>query len=178
MSARLLPGTFIPSLAIENMTAADAILRQCYGDEVADQFFKLANNTAFIEGTREASPMAEWIASRSLGTIKHHQWGAARVERACHGPVRVVSLGYDAPGSEQAKAVATARYGSRLNLLTIGYINGNKHVEHVIRDIASSPVLQENVVSARGKNRARHGAGAFAACRFAGDQSPDFRRGR
>ena len=132
--------------ALDNMTAADAILRQCYGDEVANQFFKFPNNAAFIEGTREASPMTEWIASYSLGVITHSQWGTARVERACRGPVRVVSLAYDAPGSEQAKAVETARYGSRLNLLTIGYINRNKRVDQVIRAIASSPVLRENVV--------------------------------
>lgn len=132
--------------AQRDLAHAGVLLRQLYGSDVANRFFKFPNNSAFIEGTRDIAPMSEWIASQALGVITHSRWGTPRVAAACTGPVRVVPLAYDAPGIPLSTASQVTKYPGRLNLLTIGYINRNKRADQVIRAIASSPMLRANVV--------------------------------
>ena len=132
--------------AQKNMDRADAILKHWYGDEMAKRFFGFANNQAFIEGTIDKAPLTEWIASQALGVITHSHWGMPRVVSSCLGAIRVVPLPYDAPGkSAPAMRYEPNKFG-RLKLLTIGHINRNKRAANVIRAIASSPLLRQNVV--------------------------------
>lgn len=132
--------------AQKNMDAANSILKHWYGDDVVKRFFKYPDNPAFIEGTKDKAPLSEWIASQALGVITHSRWGTPRLARSCAGPVSVVPLAYDAPGESLATSGYEPNKFGRMKLLTIGHINGNKRVANVIRAIAASPLLKQNVV--------------------------------
>jgi len=109
-------------------------------------FFKFTSNQEFIEGTRDQAPLTEWIVSQALGVITHSRWGTPRIVRSCPGSVQVVPLAYDAPGeSKVTQAYEPNKFG-RMKLLTVGHVNRNKRVADVIRAIASSPLLRQNVV--------------------------------
>ncbi|QIN62864.1 Glycosyl transferases group 1 [Caballeronia sp. SBC1] len=129
-----------------NMDAANSILQHLYGDDVATRFFKYPDNHAFLEGTKDKAPLIEWIASQALGVITHSHWGTPRLKRSCAGPVRVVPLAYDAPGESLVSTDYQPNKFGRMKLLTIGHINRNKRVDNVIRAIAASPLLKQNVV--------------------------------
>jgi glycosyltransferase involved in cell wall biosynthesis len=132
--------------AQKNMDAANSILKHWYGDDVVKRFFKYPDNRAFIEGTKDKAPLTEWIASQALGVITHSRWGTPRLTRSCAGPVSVVPLAYDAPGETLATSDYEPNKFGRMKLLTIGHINRNKRVANVIRAIAASPLLKQNVV--------------------------------
>jgi len=132
--------------AQENMDAANSILKHWYGDNVVKSFFKYPDNAAFIEGTKDEAPLVEWITSQALGVITHSRWGTPRLIRSCAGPVHVVPLAYDAPGESTMTPDYEPNKFGRMKLLTIGHINRNKRVASVIRAIASSPLLKQNVV--------------------------------
>jgi len=132
--------------AQEHMDAADSILKHWYEDDVVKRFFKYPDNSAFINGTKDKAPLTEWIASQALGVITHSRWGTPRLIRSCAGPVRVVPLAYDAPGEALATSDYEPNQFGRMKLLTIGHINRNKRVANVIRAIAGSPLLKQNVV--------------------------------
>lgn len=122
---------------------ADATLRAWYGDEVARRFFGYHNSETFIEGTREASPMTEWICSMAHGVITHSSWAVERVLNSCPGPVCVVPLAYDAQNI--AKSHTTSDDGN-FRILTVGHVNSNKRVASVIRAIGNSPLLRQRSV--------------------------------
>jgi glycosyltransferase involved in cell wall biosynthesis len=126
-----------------NREKADSILRESYGEEVARRFFNFNNGETLIEDTKDCAPMTEWIASQAVGVVTHSHWGVPRVAASCPGPVRVVPLAYDAP--IVLHGAVPNSYG-RMRLLTIGHINPNKRVANVIRAIAASTVLRQNVV--------------------------------
>jgi len=124
---------------------ADAILWTWYGDDIASRFFGFANSEAFIENTRDVSPMTEWICSMAQGVITHSDWGCERVLNSCPGPVRVVPLAYDAPGASTSGNRSRHADNESLWILTIGHINPNKRVESVIRAIGDSLLLRQRV---------------------------------
>lgn len=95
---------------------------------------------------KDKAPLIEWIASQALGVITHSHWGTPRLKRSCAGPVRVVPLAYDAPGESLVSTDYQPNKFGRMKLLTIGHINRNKRVDNVIRAIAASPLLKQNVV--------------------------------
>ncbi|SOE69837.1 Glycosyltransferase involved in cell wall bisynthesis [Burkholderia sp. D7] len=131
--------------AEKNMESANSILKHWYGDAVAARYFNFASSDEFIEDSKNNAPLTEWIASQALSVITHSHWGTPRVIRACSGRVRVVPLAYDAPGgSALAQNYVPNKFG-RMKLLTIGHINRNKRAANVIRAIASSPLLRQNV---------------------------------
>ncbi|RDI58543.1 glycosyltransferase [Microvirga subterranea] len=126
---------------------AEATLRAWYGNDVASRFFGYSTSDAFIEGTREASPMTEWIGSMAYGVITHSNWGIERVVNSCPGPVEVVPLAYNiiAPlGSESIETRSTA-VAPRFELLTIGHVNSNKRARSVIQAIGNSGTLREKM---------------------------------
>lgn len=124
---------------------ADAVLRTWYGDDIANRFFDFSNREAFIEGTRDASPMIEWICSMAQGVITHSSWGCERVLNSCPGPVRVVPLAYDAPDASTSGNRSQPADNESLWILTFGHINPNKRVESVIRAIGDSLLLRQRV---------------------------------
>jgi glycosyltransferase involved in cell wall biosynthesis len=125
---------------------ADAILTQWYGPDITERFFKFPDDQAFIEATKVAAPLTEWIASQATGVVTHSHWGVPQVSRACAGPIRVVPLAYDAPDAvAESRAYVANEYG-RMKLLTIGHVNANKRASSVIRAIASSETLRRNLV--------------------------------
>jgi glycosyltransferase involved in cell wall biosynthesis len=127
----------------EHRQEADATLYAWYGDEAARRFFNYPNSEAFIEGTRNASPMTEWICSMAHGVITHSNWEIERVLNSCPGPVYIVPLAYDAPENLSKNSVTHSSDSGRFKILTIGHINPNKRVASVIRAIGNSPLLRQ-----------------------------------
>lgn len=123
---------------------AERVLAQWYGDEAATDFFSASNSQAFFEKAARSYPMTEWICAMAYCVVSHSRWGMPRVARACAGPVRVLSLPYDAPGAS-ADTHRGTRAGGIINILTIGHANPNKRIESVIRAIGSSAALRDAV---------------------------------
>lgn len=124
---------------------ARTILRTWYGEEMSRRYFAFSDSDAFIEGTREAAPLTEWICSMAQGVISHSRWGIERVMRSCPGPVRVVPLAYSAPTLGSGDDLSDVQH-SKFNILTVGHVNPNKRVAQVINAIGSSQFLRQNSV--------------------------------
>jgi glycosyltransferase involved in cell wall biosynthesis len=124
---------------------ARTALKTYYSDEAAERFFSISGNEAFIELTKDQSPMTEWICSMASGVMTHSNWGCDRVLSSCPGPVRVVPLAYDCPGLSLAGTKQKRAPTTKLKLLTIGHVNPNKRVEACIKAIAANPTLREAV---------------------------------
>jgi glycosyltransferase involved in cell wall biosynthesis len=122
---------------------ADAILRNWYTPEVADQFFSYKNGESFIEGMHATSPMTEWICSMAQSTITHSDWGIERVLNSCAGQVRVVPLAYE---SKLIKNNVSTAKNDKLRILTVGHINKNKRAANVIRAIGKNRLLCKKVI--------------------------------
>lgn len=122
---------------------AVSMLRNWYGPDIASRFFGYTSSDTFLEGTRNSSPMTEWLCSMAYSVITHSSWGVERVLKSCPGPVYVVPLAYDAP--EYQISTPALKYGGRhqFELLTVGHINSNKRIASVIRAIGSSPTLRQ-----------------------------------
>ena len=125
---------------------ADATLRAWYGDEVAQRYFRFQTSEAFIDGTRDAAPMTDWICSMAHGVVTHSSWGIERVLKSCPGPVYVIPLAYDAPKNVLNHASTHSSFSDPFRILTIGHINQNKRVASVISAIGTSPVLRKGSV--------------------------------
>jgi glycosyltransferase involved in cell wall biosynthesis len=139
-------GHLFYSWAEKNRDAANSLLLQWYGEEGARIFFDPSTNPDFIARTWNVAPMTEWICSQAIGVVTHSRWGTPRVIRSCPGPVAVVPLAYDAPGSFSVAPTRSAQQTNTFKLLTIGHINPNKRVASVIRAIGSSPILRARCV--------------------------------
>ncbi|WP_084236471.1 glycosyltransferase [Hydrogenophaga taeniospiralis] len=124
---------------------AQTVLEHWYGIEAAGQFFGFPDGESFIEGTREITPMTEWICSQADGVITHSHWGCDRVLNSCSGPVRVVPLAYDAPIRAANASDTASAEAITLKLLTIGNVNSNKRVSSVIQAIGRSHLLKQRV---------------------------------
>jgi glycosyltransferase involved in cell wall biosynthesis len=122
---------------------ATTTLRAWYGDEIQNQFFSHSNGEDFLEHTRDAAPMTEWICSIALGVITHSSWAIDRVLHSCPGPVYVVPLAYDAP---QHSTVSGNIDHDAFKILTIGHVNPNKRINSVVHAIGNSALLRERVV--------------------------------
>jgi glycosyltransferase involved in cell wall biosynthesis len=139
-------GHLFQGWANTNRQEADAILTQWYGPDITERFFEFPDGQAFIDATKDAAPLTEWIASQATGIVTHSHWGVPPLRRACAGPIRVVPLAYDAPKAVAgSQAYVPNEYG-RMKLLTIGHVNANKRASSVIRAIAGSEVLRRNLV--------------------------------
>lgn len=125
---------------------ADAVLRNWYGDEISSRFFGYSSSEEFIEGTRDSSPMTEWICSVACSVMTHSTWGVERVLKSCPGPVYVTPLAYDAPKNRPITHSFSGHDINQFRLLTIGHINSNKRVASVIRAIGNSPTLRQRTV--------------------------------
>lgn len=139
-------GHLFTGWAEHHMKEARSTLRAWYGDESADRFFNYHSSDTFIAGTKDTTPMTEWVASMGHAIITHSNWGLSRVLGACPGPVEVVPLAYDThrdvggpvPPPLQDTSPASFR------VLTVGHVNPNKRAESVIRAIGNSPILREH----------------------------------
>lgn len=127
---------------------ANGILAAWYGAEVASRFFQANSSTEFIEFTRIAAPMTEWVSSMATGIIAHSGWDMDRILASCGGPVEIVPLPYDKPSTQQANSrilAPSANAANRLSVLTIGHVNANKRAESVIRAIGGSFLLRRQL---------------------------------
>ena len=125
---------------------ADAELRAWYGVDVANRFFNYQDGDRFIEGTRETSPMTEWVCSMATGVVTHSNWAIDRVLKSCPGPVYVVPLPYDAPKTKSSNLEATCSDSSQFRILTVGHANTNKRIASVIQAIGKSPMLRSRSI--------------------------------
>jgi glycosyltransferase involved in cell wall biosynthesis len=122
---------------------ANETIRAWYGKEVQAQFFSHSNGEDFLENTRDAAPMTEWICSQARGVITHSSWAINRVLRSCPGPVHVVPLAYDAP--QHLMTSGTVDHEG-FRILTIGHVNPNKRINSVVRAIGKSALLRESAI--------------------------------
>jgi glycosyltransferase involved in cell wall biosynthesis len=132
------------SWASEHRDEGKNVLRHWYGESIASRFFELAGTRDFIEQTANAAPLTEWVAAQALAVITHSEWGVARVQSACPGPVITVPLPYNRTTNETWK-MEDEGDERRLSLLTVGHINANKRAASVIRAIGKSPTLRRKV---------------------------------
>ncbi len=124
---------------------ARSILRTWYGEDSANNFFSYRSSDEFIAGTKDTTPMTEWIACMADAIITHSCWGLPRVLAACPGWVEVVPLAYNAQ-TEVCASMQLTRQGecvAEFNILTVGHVNANKRAESVIRAIGNSTKLRE-----------------------------------
>lgn len=124
---------------------ADAVVSRWYGSPAVQMFFEAATGGDFIERTRDAFPMTEWICAMATAVITHSHWGLERVRRACPGPVAVAPLPFESD-PEDLQRVARAPRSARLGLVTVGHVNANKRAASVIRAIGTSELLRASVV--------------------------------
>ncbi len=123
---------------------AKSILANWYGPDASEAFHKFSSMETFIEGTRNTSPLTEWVCSMAIGVITHSSWGIDRVLRSCPGPVQVVPLAYDRSATViESRTLETIE---SFNILTVGNVNFNKRAESIIRAIGSSSKLQKQAV--------------------------------
>lgn len=122
---------------------ADEAIRTWYGEEVQTRFFSHSNGEDFLEDTRDAAPMTEWICSLARAVITHSSWAISRVLSSCPGPVHVVPLAYDAP---QHLAAPGNMDHEAFRILTIGHVNPNKRIGSVVQAIGDSALLRERAV--------------------------------
>lgn len=133
-------GNLFQAWAATHVSEARSILQNWYGPSAAEVFYGFSSIEAFIEGTRNTSPLTEWICSMASGVITHSSWGIDRVLKSCPGPVEVVPLAYDRPAAfGEAQASRTV---GRFNVLTVGHVNFNKRAESVIKAIGASSILR------------------------------------
>ena len=126
---------------------ANAILEAWYEEKAAHEFFNYPNTEDFIEGTRDTTPMTEWICSMATAVITHSSWGCERVLNSCPGPVHVIPLAYSKKTIITSCAIQKHKPSSeKFVILTIGHINPNKRAESVIRAIGKSTLLREHTV--------------------------------
>lgn len=130
---------------LTNRSEALSVLGAWYGEETARQFFEYSDSESFIGGTRELSPMTEWICSMGEGVITHASWGCARILKSCPGPVRTLPLPYNVPSLNISAPKADIIKHKKFQLLTVGNVNSNKRVESVIKAIGNSSNLQTMV---------------------------------
>ena len=81
----------------------------------------------------------------ATGVIVHSSWVMDRITRACHGPVAVVPLPYDAPFLEVGELKVQPANNQELIVLTIGHVNSNKRYASVIEAIGASPLLRQRM---------------------------------
>jgi glycosyltransferase involved in cell wall biosynthesis len=122
---------------------ANETIRAWYGEEVQVSFFNHSNGEDFLEHTRDAAPMTEWICSLARGVITHSSWAISRVLNSCPGPVYVAPLAYDAP---QHLGTSDNMDHEGFRILTIGHVNPNKRISSVVRAIGDSALLRERAV--------------------------------
>ena len=120
-----------------------AAVSAVYGDDAADLFVERMSRGDISEDLVETAPMTEWICAMSAGVVVHSDWMIGRVERSAPGPVGVIPLAYDAPGS---RTPDTSSDGDpRVTIVTVGNVNANKRVGSVIAAIGSSNELRRSV---------------------------------
>lgn len=130
--------------SIPHRARAETVLEQWYGPHAPHGFFSAAAGSDFIEHTRDAFPMTEWISAMATGVVTHSHWGLGRVRRACPGPVAVAPLPF-ALDPEGLQRVTEAPRSARLGLVTVGHVNANKRAASVIRAVGTSELLRASV---------------------------------
>lgn len=125
---------------------AEAIARRLYGEAAAGAFLRAAPSGDFIEQTRLASPMTEWICAMARGVIIHSGLGVDRVLASCPGPVYQVPLPFELPDLLPGSPEARPPGDDCFRVLTVGHVNPNKRAESVIRAIGSSEELRRRTV--------------------------------
>lgn len=127
-----------------NRKLANSILEYWYDFQIAKSYFEYNSSEDFIEGTRQNSPMVEWVVSQASAVICHSNWGIDRVLNACPGPVHVVPLAYEGPVGVNAVTLQPSSGGCRFQILTVGHVNPNKRADSVIRAIGASEQLRNS----------------------------------
>jgi glycosyltransferase involved in cell wall biosynthesis len=90
-------------------------------------------------------PLYEESIINALGVVTHSRGQAQQVAADWLGPVAALNLPCYADMLACAETSARPRSGTRLRLLTMGHINPNKQVHHVIGLLAADPELAARV---------------------------------
>ncbi len=119
------------------------IVKQLYGEAIANAYFVPMTAIDRIERTSQSAPMTEWIASLSSAIITHSSWGLDRIVKHFSGPTRVVPLSYLTPYIEMD---ANPSIHDKIRILTVGHMNPNKRVHSIIEAISGSPYLKQHTI--------------------------------
>lgn len=141
---------FFYEWAQEHKNEALFILKQFYGQHIADIFFTPAFMSDFQENACEHAPLTEWVASLAQGVIAHSQWGLKRVMESCSGPIIVSALPYKLTDEAQqafdtSMNAAAIKNNDRLTVLTMGNIHENKRPFQVIEAISMDETLRSKM---------------------------------
>lgn len=139
-------GHLFTEWSLDKRMQAVAIVQAWYGEQTASGYFEHVGSRDFIEATREAAPLTEWIAAQARAVLTHSSWGVERVLASCPGPVRVVPLAYAAADAAGALPVTSDADQDAFRILTVGHVNPNKRADSVIRAIAASEELRRQAV--------------------------------
>lgn len=149
-------------------SVADAVA-EWYGAEAAVAYEHAMYRPDFI-GATLGQPMTEWIAARADAVVTHSRWGLPHVERACPGPICVTDLPYEPIVGVEAPRVRSA--AASFELLTVGHVNANKHVDSVIKAIGSSDELRDRIIYTVAGTASRHAVDTLG--RLASDRGVRF----
>jgi glycosyltransferase involved in cell wall biosynthesis len=135
-------GNLFLGWSAQHASQARVVVRAWYGDAVAERYFMSRTSADLIEATHETAPLTEWVASMATGVVTHSSWGIQRVLDACPGPVHVVPLPYNASGLGHGPSSDLRAPADTFTVLSVGHINPDKRVAHVIRAIGNSELLR------------------------------------
>ncbi len=117
------------------------VVKQLYGEAIANDYFIPMSAVDRIERTFQSAPMTEWIASLSSGLITHSSWGLDRITKYFSGPTRVIPLSYLTPHIDIDSAPSVS---DKIRILTVGHMNPNKRIDSIIEAISGSPHLKQH----------------------------------
>jgi glycosyltransferase involved in cell wall biosynthesis len=123
------------------------ILTDMYGEKNAHFICDSANSfTAWAKINLSEYHMTELLYPYSLGIAVHSDYHVSKIKPDYNGPMCVVPLLYDNEWNmEKAKHSFRGYDASKINVLTVGYINQNKRIHFTIEAIASDPELRKKV---------------------------------
>jgi len=119
----------------------EAVIATAYGPDAGPLAAPSARGEMDLEELAARLPMTEWVAAKCAGALIHARFYESRVTQTCPGPVAMARL----PVAARGVAPLRARRRERLKVLTVGVMNPNKCVEHVIGAIGASEPLRERL---------------------------------
>ena len=120
------------------------LLQEKYGETEARHILEAANCVNdWMQIDLLKYNMLDEIFSNALGVIVHSEYHKNYVLKDYHGPVQVVPLLYENEMLSQKGKVSKS--SKAIELLTVGVVNPNKHVDAIIKAIGESDLLRNAV---------------------------------
>lgn len=123
----------------------DSLVKE-YGEPVADQVMRaLASPEEWKKLDVVKYNMLGMIVGEALGVIVHSHYHKNYIEEHYKGPVLVTPLLSMNQWHDSEREMVSENKDNKLNILTVGMVNPNKHIDLVIGAIAESEELKKRI---------------------------------